>query len=524
MWVDLKRKIGQLIVAGFEGTTVTEEIRDLITKYHVGNIILFERNCKNPKQVFELTKKLQKIAIESNGVPLFISIDQENGMVARMYSGVTHFPGNMAQGAADNLDYSYKIGRYTGEGLNALGINFNLAPSLDVNNNPKNPVIGVRSFGDIPEKVADLGCETIKGMQDAGIIATAKHFPGHGDTEVDSHLGLPIVNHGKERLSSVELYPFKKAVEAGVKAIMTAHIVFPAYEKENIPATLSGNILKGLLRDELKFDGLIITDCMEMKAIDDNFTSEEAAPMAVKAGADLICISHTFEKQAGSIKRIYEKVNAGEIPMEVIDDRVNRILKEKSNLNYKNFIEKEYEDIKNQMDKEEHLLLAKEASEKSITLMKNDKVIPLNGKNILVISPKVKVITGVEGKREDLNFGKILRESLPQLDICNYEIPMEPSDEVIDGLSEKCGGYDTVILCTVNGSIFKKQLNLAKKLRGKERNIILIVMRNPYDFTELSWVDGCLMSYEYTKNSVNSLIKVLKGEIKAEGRLPVNLQ
>lgn len=196
----LKQKVGQLFMVGFDDTKINSHIENLIKDFNVGNVILFERNCKTPEQILKLIQNLQKLAIKYNGVPMFIGIDQENGMVTRIGEGVCTFPGNMAQANGATEEEIYQVAKYTGEMLEALGINYNLAPSLDINNNPNNPIIGIRSFGENPETVTNMGLACIKGFQDAGIISTAKHFPGHGDTAIDSHLTLPCIPHSKERL------------------------------------------------------------------------------------------------------------------------------------------------------------------------------------------------------------------------------------------------------------------------------------------------------------------------------------
>ncbi|TCO68672.1 beta-glucosidase-like glycosyl hydrolase [Caldanaerobacter subterraneus] len=286
----LEEKIGQMLMIGFPSAFYDDHIRELVTSYKIGNVILFSRNVQDARQVMDLCTDIQKEAIENTGIPAFISIDQEGGMVTRIYRGATYLPGNMAIGATKDPENAYKVGEIAGRELRTIGININFAPVMDVNNNPLNPVIGVRSYGENPEDVANFGINYIKGLQKEGVIATAKHFPGHGDTTVDSHLDLPKVNHGKDRLYEVELYPFKKAVENGVDAIMTAHILFPALEDSKVPATLSYNILTRILREEFKFDGLIITDCMEMNAIAKYFGTQKAASMAIKAGADIVLV------------------------------------------------------------------------------------------------------------------------------------------------------------------------------------------------------------------------------------------
>jgi beta-N-acetylhexosaminidase len=248
--MSLEEKVGQLFQIGFSTPAVSDQIKDMIENYHVGGVIYFSRNLENSAQTAELSNKLQQLALNSGAeLPLFISADQEGGTVTRL-KGATHFPGNMALGAASDQDLTEEVAAATAVELKNLGINVNLAPVLDVNNNPANPVIGVRSFGEDPELVAELGAAYIKGLQSEGVTATAKHFPGHGDTDTDSHLDLPIINHQRSRLDRVELYPFKKAIEVGVDSIMTAHVYFPAIEKEDgIPATLSKSVLTDLLRE-----------------------------------------------------------------------------------------------------------------------------------------------------------------------------------------------------------------------------------------------------------------------------------
>src|SRR5690554_5101834 len=287
-----QEKIGQLIVAGFHGTTVGPEIENLIREYKVGNILLFSRNIESAAQLFKLNQDLQKIAMETFGIPLYITIDQEGGMVTRIFEDGTFFPGAMTIAATNSVDYAYKIGDLMGKELIDLGINMNLAPVLDVNNNPKNPVIGVRSYSDNAEVVADFGTAYVKGLQET-ILATAKHFPGHGDTNVDSHLALPKVDYPIERLESIELVPFKRAIKEGIHAIMSSHIDFPAFTENGLPTTLSEKCLTTFLREDLGFEGLIVTDGMEMKAVQDHYGTVEACLMAVQAGANQVCICHT---------------------------------------------------------------------------------------------------------------------------------------------------------------------------------------------------------------------------------------
>ena len=317
----LKEKLGQLILPGFHSTYYDDQIKTLIEDYHVGNVILFTRNFENASQIRELTSKIHEEVIKHTGHIPFIAIDQEGGLVTRMMKDVTFAPGPMTA-SASIPDATYYTGKMLAEDMIRLGMNFNLAPSLDVNNNPNNPVINVRSYSDDPSVVAKLGKRFIEGSGEFGVLACAKHFPGHGDCEVDSHLGLPTINYDLDRIHKIEMHPFIENIN--VPAIMSAHIMFPAYD--TVPATLSKKILTNVLRDELGFKGLILTDCLEMKAIADMYGTPNGALMAVLAGADICDISHTLEYQIKALELLEEAVLDGRLPLEVLDEKVERIL------------------------------------------------------------------------------------------------------------------------------------------------------------------------------------------------------
>src|SRR5256886_2189163 len=277
----LEEQIGQALMVGFWGHTPSQDIIDLISRYHIGNVILFSRNIGNTRQVLELTQSLQRIAKEAgHPYPLLIAIDQENGIVQRLGEAATIYPGNMALGAIGSDEIAYEVALAAGRELQALGINMNLAPVVDVNNNPANPVIGVRSFGEDPRLVARLAAAAVKGYRAAGVISDLKHFPGHGDTAVDSHLALPTISSTLEQLEALELVPFKSGMKVGAESGMIAHIALPSLaEKDTFPATPSPSIVQGLLREQLDFKGVILSDCMEMRAISDTFGTERAAVM-----------------------------------------------------------------------------------------------------------------------------------------------------------------------------------------------------------------------------------------------------
>ncbi|HEY7983686.1 MAG TPA: glycoside hydrolase family 3 protein, partial [Ktedonobacterales bacterium] len=284
--------IGQLFMVGFSGLTPTPAILDLIQRRHVGGIILFSRNVADSDQLLTLTSALQAAArAAGQRHPLLIAIDQENGIVRRLGQGSTIFPGNMALGATDSDELAYAVAYATGRELRALGINLNLAPVVDVNNNPANPVIGVRAFGADPALVARLGAAATRGYQAAGVIAALKHFPGHGDTAVDSHQAMPVLDGDLDRLEAVELLPFRAGIAAGAASVMIAHVALPRLTAgEAVPATLAPEIVRGLLRERMGYDGLVLSDCLEMRAIADTVGTAPGSVRALRAGVDLVLV------------------------------------------------------------------------------------------------------------------------------------------------------------------------------------------------------------------------------------------
>lgn len=517
----LEQKIGQMIIAGFPSKEYDEHLDEII-KSKIGNVILFTRNVGSKKALAELNDKIQKNMLESTGIPAFITIDQEGGMVTRVYEGATVLPGNMAFGAAGESESVLEEGKIIGEELRALGVNFDIAPVLDVNNNSKNPVIGVRSYGDKPEKVAEFGVNMIKGLQSMGVIATAKHFPGHGDTETDSHLALPLVPHTMDRLEKVELYPFKKAIENNVEAIMSAHVLFPSIESEKLPGTLSYKVLTGLLRTKLGFKGLIVTDCMEMNAIAEYYGTVNAAVMAVKAGADLICVSHHLDLQLGSLNAIKEAVLKGDISECRIDESVRRILEVKEKYNLFNKPYSDTDKVETIVGCKEHLSFAKAISEKSITVVKDERnLLPIKYKNIMIISTEAVILTGADDAiRKKASFSEAVKEKLGGE---AYTISLNPNKEESECLVDNARDKDLVIVGTYNASLNKGQAELVNEILKVNSNVIVAALRNPYDINMFSKVSTYICAYEYTQLSVDSVIKVLSGEIKAKGALPVEL-
>lgn len=339
--MSLDEKIGQMIMAGVEGTIPTKQTTNLIEDYKVGGVIFFSKNFTSYRQSIDLVNGIKRIN-SINKIPLLLSVDQEGGRVTRL-PGLEKLPTNKDIGLQNNVELSSQIGTILAQELEAYGLNMNYAPVVDVNSNPKNPVIGDRSFGDNPALVSKLGIQTMKAMQDEHIIPVIKHFPGHGDTEADSHLELPRIDKSLKELHEIELVPFIDAIEEGADVVMVAHILFDKLDSK-YPSSMSKPIITDLLRKELNFDGVVITDDMMMKAIAGNYGIGEAAVQSVKAGSDIILISGEYEDIVSTIKALKSAVENGEISNERIDDSVKRILslKDKYDINHHQI---EYQDI-----------------------------------------------------------------------------------------------------------------------------------------------------------------------------------
>ncbi|WP_202709733.1 beta-N-acetylhexosaminidase [Sporosalibacterium faouarense] len=324
----LDEKIGQMVILGFEGDSLNEDVKSLINQYKVGGFILFKRNVENSNQLLSLLNSLKETNSD-NKIPLFLAVDEEGGKVSRMPDELIDLPNSNVVGESKNNEFAINLGRILGQQLQSFGFNLDFAPVLDVNSNPNNPVIGVRSLSSNPQVVGELGVEIMNGIKEKGIIPVVKHFPGHGDTSVDSHLGLPKVNKDLSSLRQLELIPFKEAIENDVDTIMIAHILFPELDP-NYPASLSERLVTDLLRKEMGYKGVVITDDLTMGAIKDNYSINDAAVKAILAGGDIVLVCHEYENEITAIDSLKEAVVNGIITEERIDESVYRILKLKN--------------------------------------------------------------------------------------------------------------------------------------------------------------------------------------------------
>ena len=516
--LSLNEKIGQLLLIGIKGYILSEEMKSMIKEYKFGNFILFAYIIKDLNQLENLTRDIHNEVIKSLGIIPFIAIDQEGGIVLRIKDKHTYYPGSMTL-ASTNISNAEKIGHMMGRDLLSLGINMNLAPVLDVNNNPKNPIIGIRSYSDNPEIVSKFGNSLIKGMQEEGIIATCKHFPGHGDVEMDSHLGLPKLNFDISRMDKIELKPFKDAINNGVKNIMTAHIIFKEIDNEN-PATLSENILKGILRNKLKYNGIITSDCMEMKAISEGITTSIGAMKGLKAGIDLVCISRSKDKQINSINEIKKAIDDNYINIEEIDEKVQRILKIKRQLyevmNQKFFNNKENLNIFND---DNNCKIIQNIVDSSLTYV-DGKKLELKGKILLYsCKPYIANIKEDSTKGDEENIIYLINKEIPSIYTIEYK-KNEYSEELIN----KSKDYDTVIFVSFNAFSNPLQAKMINELNKICKNFFVISIRNPYDYLKIEKNVNFYTMYECTPNSIRTLVKFLKGEIEAIGKLPINLK
>ena len=323
---------GQMLMAGFEGTTLNRETEDLICNHHVGGLILFSRNYENPVQLHTLIRNLQEVAAStSTGLPLFISVDQEGGRVARLSEPFTKYPPLCCVGHAQSEDLAFRFGQALAAELADVGINMDYAPVLDVHTHPENPIIGDRAIASDPQTVARLANAFIRGFRDKGVIPVGKHFPGHGDTRLDSHLDLPTVQRDAATLEAVELLPFKETIARGLEVIMTAHVIYTAWDEKN-PATFSKTILQNILRQRLGFEGIIMSDDLEMKAVDDYYDSKTLPRKGIDAGLDMFLICNNTEKARALHDQLTQEVDKGTIALARVQQSVERILRLKQNL------------------------------------------------------------------------------------------------------------------------------------------------------------------------------------------------
>ncbi|EMA05086.1 beta-N-acetylhexosaminidase/glycoside hydrolase family 3 domain-containing protein [Haloarcula vallismortis ATCC 29715] len=509
------QKVGQLFMAGFDGSEPTDGVLELIREYNLGNIIYFARNITSPTQVATLSAELQSEATAVGaGLPLFVATDQEGGVVSRLNWG-TQLPSQMLIGACDDDVMARRAGATVGRELRSLGINLNLAPVLDVNNNPDNPVIGVRSFGEDPERVATLGTAMAQGLQSVGVTACGKHFPGHGDTAVDSHLDLPVVAHERSRLERIEFAPFKAAIQSGIDAIMTTHVAFPAITgSKELPATMSSAVQTALLRKQLGFDGVLVTDCLEMDAIAEGVGPAEGAVRAIEAGCDIITVSHTLERQRAAIEAVLSAVRSGRLTEERIDRSLYRIRRCKQ----RRLGESETVEVPEwRRCATASKQLAAEIADCGITLVRDDsETLPFDTSRPLhVVS-----FAGTRGSpAEDERYDpEVVSTAL-------REVGFEVTTQIITGddpISIEAKN-EQMIAVSYDARATESRAEALQSLSQHHDQLAVLAVRNPYDLSICPDTVTFLTTYDYSPGAIQAAAKTLAGNVEPTGTLPVTV-
>jgi len=485
-------------------------------------VVLFRhKNMGNLAELRGLTHALQQGAAGSGQPPLLIAADQEGGQLIAV-DQTTPFPGNMALGAAGSDKLAYKVGRAIGKELSALGINVDFAPVCDVNSNPQNPVIGTRSFGEAPKLVARLSAALIRGLQSSGIAATAKHFPGHGDTSSDSHQNAPIVKHDAKRIRSVELVPFRAAISSGVRLVMTAHIVVPALNggSNELPATLSPQILRDLLRRKMRFNGVIVSDALDMHAMEQGSSYVAETMAAVAAGIDLLLFNHDLSRVEPARSNLVQAARRGLISADEIHASARRIMA------LKNWIKRQSQEPLAVIGCDEHLCLAQEVARKSITLVRDTaRLFPLRlvpDQKIAVAIPRPEDLTPADtSSYVKPVLAKALRRYHPRVD--EFSFGMSLAGGEIGSLSERLTKYDLVVLGTINATAHPAQAELVKKLIKQGTRVITVALRMPYDLAAYPAASTYICTYSILPPAIEALAEALFGRIAFSGKLPVSI-
>lgn len=512
----IREKIGSMVMAGFPSTEIDSEYESLLRDYKISNVILFAGNLSSAEQAGKLCADLRRLVETSAGVPALIAVDEEGGMVTRMPQKCVSFPGAMAVAATGNPKSAYAVGTLTARELRMLGMD--LAPVLDINSNPKNPVIGVRSYGDNVNAASEYGIQMMKGLEDGGILPVVKHFPGYGETVVDAHLGLPSVEKDLEGLKKCEFIPFKRVFREGAEAVMTAHVLFPNVEPRKIPATMSKIFLTDILRGELGFKGLIITDCLEMDAVKKYYGPVKGAVAAVKSGADMIIVSHSAGVARDVCKGLEDAVASGEIPMGAVDASVKRIQRLK--MKYGNLKREDMsgEKIENQLKALRSSAAA--ISVKTITLLSG--TLPKLSGRTLFAGCLPDRLTPVSSPDVKLSFPKFMSAALGGDAL---ETPINPTGDEIDGAAAQASSdkYDSIVIGTYNGNFYEGQIKMVNRLCGLNKNVVAVSLRNPYDLKFIDSRAVKLAAYEYTENALEAVAGILGGKSRPSGKMSVAL-
>jgi beta-N-acetylhexosaminidase len=510
--MSIAERAGQLMSVAFHGTAITPALVAMIRQRKVGGVILYSENFDDAASVKRLTSDLQRIASDAKTIPLFISIDQEGGAVVRIARGATILPGSMALAATpDPSDSVRKSVAITARDLRAVGVNFELAPDADVNNEPRNPIILNRSFGSDPQRVASLVTVAAQAFADAKFLCCAKHFPGHGETTTDSHTGLPLLDVDRAHLDAIELPPFKAAIAAGVPAIMSAHIRMPALDPTpDLPVTLSSKVMTDLVRTQLGFDGLLITDDLEMGALTQTRTESQAGYDAFAAGADYLLFRFDESAQTDAHAKLSAGMSSGALATRRVDASLRRILSVKVRFGILDGTAPS-----GAAGSDADRATADELARASITVLRSGGL-PLRGRIFVVspLNPDIAIIT------DQPSLGQVLAQRLPN--VSTQTITLSPAQAEIDRAVSSARSADVVVLGAADLFSYPQQAVLAKALQAVKPTI-LVSLRSPYDILSAPGVAGYVCAYTGREPTLRALADVLAGTRAPTGTLPVEV-
>ncbi|MFP3951791.1 MAG: beta-N-acetylhexosaminidase [Candidatus Bathyarchaeia archaeon] len=510
--LSLKEKIGQMLVVGFKGLEPPEYILDWLGRGRIGGVILFSRNIENPKQLADLTKACR----EASNRPILVAIDQEGGVVARLREGCgfTESPGAMALAVAGSEELAEEVSHVLAVEMSALGINWNLAPVLDLAHNIDNPSVGVRSLGVDPREVRRLGMAQVRGFQRVGVASTAKHLPGKADTPVDPHKNLPVIDGRLEDMRDNDLVPFKGAIEAGVAAVMITHVKFRDLEPE-YPSTMSPRIIQKLLRGEMGYRGVITTDCMEMRAVTNLYGPGESAVIAARAGANIILFSHTRDHQEEAYRALLDAVKSESLSTDKVDFSVKKILEMKNKFPTKKKMTTQV------IHSPEHTALTLEAARRGTAILKNNlAAIPIETEENRDIALLEFASQDSVASEEHTLLAEQISNRIPRISSVIIA-PNKPSKEAIDEVIRTASSADLTILATRNAHLKPEQRGLAQKILTAGREVVHLCLRNPYDAGVLTGAGSVICTFGDSHPSLVAASEALTGGFNPPGKIPV---
>lgn len=505
----LEQRIAQMFIVHLYGPQLTEAGRDFLARAQPGGVVLIGTNLGTPAALTALINSYQQTITAAGGLPLFVAVDQEGGPISHLREGFTLFPTPALLTASGQPELARRVGAAMAAELRAVGVNLNLAPVADLETNRDNPVIARRSFGSDPALVSPILAAYIEGLQSAGVLATAKHFPGHGETDSDSHTTLPVLDLTRERLETVELAPFRAAIDAGVEVIMAAHIWYPALEsQENLPASLSASIITGLLRGELGYDGLVMTDALDMDAIDTTYSYASAALKAVQAGIDLIIAAHvSLEAQEAAVRAIADAVRAGTLSEGRIDESVRRILDAKARYGLLDWSPLDPATTAERLPLDANAALVEELFRAGVTrVFDHHALLPLtDASSALIIYPATRPNIAQECGRYST-------------DLKWLGVSASPTDEEIAWAASSAARAGTVVVFTQNADA--RQQALVQSLPA-ERTIV-VALWSPYDVLRFPQIAAYVVTYSPMRPAVPAACALLFGALPG-GTLAVDL-